>query len=113
MRHSVVELSLQKCCIKHVLFLFTDPLPISEVYFKSITLFKLKLLTVCVLNMLYSCLQGHYLYLEFTFKGSQLSGKLLEPAKPRHVTKSWIERVVVVGLNNQPNKITMVTKGKD
>uniref|UniRef100_A0A6A7FRA2 Glucosidase II subunit alpha n=2 Tax=Hirondellea gigas TaxID=1518452 RepID=A0A6A7FRA2_9CRUS len=57
--------------------------------------------------------KGKYLYILLSYSGSQLVGKVLEPSVPdsRYVTKSWLERVVIVGLNDQPSKITMVTKG--
>lgn len=56
--------------------------------------------------------QGQYLYLEFAYSGSQLSGRVLEPAaaETRYKPQSWLERVVIVGLTKQPTKITMVTK---
>ncbi|KAB7503946.1 Neutral alpha-glucosidase AB [Armadillidium nasatum] len=47
-----------------------------------------------------------FLYLHFNFEGGILSSRIIDPLG-RYLSKSWIERVVILGLKNEPSKVTM------
>eukprot|EP00096_Caligus_rogercresseyi_P013303 TRINITY_DN597_c0_g1_i1.p1 TRINITY_DN597_c0_g1~~TRINITY_DN597_c0_g1_i1.p1 ORF type:complete len:902 (+),score=300.42 TRINITY_DN597_c0_g1_i1:94-2799(+) len=53
----------------------------------------------------YAYRNGEHLYIKFTFANKVLSGHLLE--SPGYKTSSWLERVIIMGLKDSPNKITV------
>ena len=56
-------------------------------------------------------LQGKFLYLGLKFEGWSLKSSLLDP-EGSYNPKSWLERVIIVGLNHQPGKVTMSISSK-
>lgn len=54
--------------------------------------------------------EGQYLYREFEFKDNKLSSKNLAPDGVYRTT-SWLERVIVLGLAESPNHVSLVSQG--
>ncbi|CRK87777.1 CLUMA_CG001536, isoform A [Clunio marinus] len=52
--------------------------------------------------------QGKYLYLDFEFKDGVLSSRYIDETA-KFSTKTWLERVVIVGLNKTPTSATLRT----
>lgn len=50
--------------------------------------------------------QGNYIYQEVSFKNNVLSNKFFE--KPTYQSQSWLERVIIAGLNRVPKSATLV-----
>lgn len=53
--------------------------------------------------------QGKYIYVNYEFDGSKLVNKFIHP--PNYGSKSWIERVVIAGLERQPKSATIIVEG--
>lgn len=51
-----------------------------------------------------------FIYTEFTFKEDTLRSKFI--GTPKYSTKSWLERVVIVGLDKQPKLAKITYDGK-
>ncbi|XP_047740742.1 neutral alpha-glucosidase AB-like, partial [Hyalella azteca] len=54
---------------------------------------------------------NEYLYIQLKFSKNELSSSVVEPQSPTYSTKSWLERVVVLGLATPPTKVTLTLKG--
>lgn len=53
--------------------------------------------------------QGKYIYIHYKFDGTKLTNTFVKP--PNYDSKSWIERIVIAGLENQPKSATITVAG--
>lgn len=53
--------------------------------------------------------QGKFVYINYKFDGSKLTNNFVKP--PNYDSKSWIERVVIAGLDRQPKSATITING--
>lgn len=50
---------------------------------------------------------GKFIYIDFTFENNKIKGRVLNA--PIFETKSWLERVIVLGFENEPKAVKIVT----
>ena len=50
---------------------------------------------------------GKFIYIDFSFENNKVKGHVLNV--PNFETKSWLERVIVLGFENEPKEVKVVT----
>ncbi|PIK34896.1 hypothetical protein BSL78_28277 [Apostichopus japonicus] len=58
----------------------------------------------------YNFQKGQYIYRQFEFKDNKLISKNLAPVS-EYNSKSWLERVVIIGLSESPNHVSLISQG--
>lgn len=58
----------------------------------------------------YEYRNGKFIYIDFTFSNDKLVGKFI--GTPKYSTKSWLERVVIAGLDKKPKHAKINIDGK-
>ncbi|KAH8416821.1 hypothetical protein KR222_005999, partial [Zaprionus bogoriensis] len=57
----------------------------------------------------YDYRDGQYVYVNFEFGENQLTNRFI--GKPKYKSETWIERIVIAGLNRNPSSATIIVNG--